>query len=344
MKRTGFGPAAAIAAIVALTLLTTVPPAADASEKIHIVQKGDTLWDISTTYLYDPFLWPQIWSANRDIENPHLIYPGQEILIPSQVVRRPPPPSVAKPALPPPPPKPVITPEPEPEPVPEEVKQEMILALSTYGFIIDSDEIGLGTLTSAEERRMLISPNMKVYITTPKDSPLTLDARYSIVRIFDQVIHPVTGKKTGYLARILGDLTVVDVRDGLSTAIVEEVYRDVEIGDHVMEHIDYLTMLPVSQTGRAADVEGFVLINPEGKTLLGKGDIVFLDLGSEDGLSTGDLLKLVERKDKIGNVEPPQEILGEVQIIVPRPQTSVARIVKSARDIAPGTMAVSTVK
>ena len=176
MKRTGLGPAAAATAFAALILTITILPTAIASQKVHVVQKWDTLWDISMSYLYDPFLWPQVWSANRDIENPHLIYPGQEIQIPSDIVRRPLPPSVAKPALPPPPPEPVpppvMMPEPEPEPVAEEVKQEMILALSTYGFIIDSDEIGLGTLTSTEEKRLLISPGMKVYITTPKGAPL----------------------------------------------------------------------------------------------------------------------------------------------------------------------------
>lgn len=50
---------------------------------IHVVVKGDTLWDISETYLEDPFLWPQVWklSGNKFIKNPHLIYPGDKIRI-----------------------------------------------------------------------------------------------------------------------------------------------------------------------------------------------------------------------------------------------------------------------
>ena len=182
---------------------------------------------------------------------------------------------------------------------------------------------------------------MKIYITTPKGSPLVLDDQYSIVRVFNEVIHPVTKEKMGYLARVLGDLTVVDSRDGLSTGMVGGIYRDAKPGDHVIKHINYLTLLPDSGPGQPLNLEGHVLINPETKTLLGKGDIIFVDLGSNDGLSTGDILTLVDRKAHIGDVEPPQEELGEIQIILARPETSVARIVKSVRDIAPGTKAIS---
>jgi LysM repeat protein len=341
MKRTGIGPAAAVAVLAALTILTILPPAASASQKIHVVEKGDTLWDISTSYLYDPFLWPQIWSANRDIENPHLIYPGQEILIPSVVIRRPPPSSVAKPVLPSPPPEPEAEKKPEPEPVPEEVKQEMIMALSTYGMIVENEEIGLGTITSTEERRLLIRPGMKVYITTPKGSPLVVDDQYSIVRVFNEVIHPVTEQPMGYLVHVLGDLTIVDARDGLSTGIAGGIYKDAKIGDHVIRHIDYLTMMPDSGPGQPLNLQGYILINPEAKTVLGKGDIVFADLGANDGLSTGDILTLVERKEPIGDVAPPMETLGKIQVLVPRPETSVAKIIESIRNIAPGTELIS---
>lgn len=67
---------------------TLMPVKADPTEIIHVVKRGDTLWDLAKAYLKDPFKWPQVFRRNTDVvENPHWIYPGEPIRIPSSEVR-----------------------------------------------------------------------------------------------------------------------------------------------------------------------------------------------------------------------------------------------------------------
>ena len=59
---------------------SVIPLAPDAPER-YVVVKGDTLWDISSRFLRDPWYWPEIWYVNPQVENPHLIYPGDELVL-----------------------------------------------------------------------------------------------------------------------------------------------------------------------------------------------------------------------------------------------------------------------
>ena len=56
--------------------------------RLHVVVKGDTLWDITAYYIGTPWIWPSIWKENQDVENPHLIYPGDLIWITDKSMRK----------------------------------------------------------------------------------------------------------------------------------------------------------------------------------------------------------------------------------------------------------------
>jgi nucleoid-associated protein YgaU len=61
----------------------TPPQPAAGQQREHVVRRGDTLWDLARLYLSNPFLWPMIFEANRDVvENPHWIFPAERLIIP----------------------------------------------------------------------------------------------------------------------------------------------------------------------------------------------------------------------------------------------------------------------
>ncbi len=82
--------------LFALVLLATGPASAQSRIEVrdgergyvHLVIRGDTLWDISNAYLGTPWIWPSVWGENEEIENPHLIYPKDEVWISERLMRR----------------------------------------------------------------------------------------------------------------------------------------------------------------------------------------------------------------------------------------------------------------
>jgi hypothetical protein len=73
-----FGLASGVAIPAAAQDTTQAAPQAQR----HIVQLGETLWGLAQLYLGDPFLWPEIYRMNTAVvEDPHWIFPGEELLL-----------------------------------------------------------------------------------------------------------------------------------------------------------------------------------------------------------------------------------------------------------------------
>src|SRR5512133_1633258 len=69
---------AAVALLTVATYAAAVEMRGDHPDT-YVVKRGDTLWDIAGRFLKRPWLWPEVWQANPQIRNPHLIYPGDVI-------------------------------------------------------------------------------------------------------------------------------------------------------------------------------------------------------------------------------------------------------------------------
>jgi len=291
--------------------------------KEYTVKRGDTLWDISNAELRDPFLWPKIWKENHNIQNPDRIYPAQIIKIPLyllQIVH-----------------EPVIEEFTAHTPMPvvqetvqksEPVKMNPVVNRNVYlgsGYIVDGLE-GAGRITGSPGGRTLFGNNDFVYVNTKDD--VNIGDKFIIVRRGQDVIHPVTREKMGYIVNVLGVAEINRFEYGQTIAKILISLREIITGDIIDTLADFDPPV-VAKPFRTPDIDGYIIAARNLRIMNTDYDIVYIDKGLDDGLHPGDLLRTVS----LGSHKVPN---GIIQIINLNTTTATALVVSSTDPVMTG--------
>jgi hypothetical protein len=222
------------------------------TEGVYTIKKGDTLWDISSKFLKDPFLWPKLWQKNPYITNPHWIYPGNPVRLsamepvkkeepkkvaeekPKEVVKEP---EVKKVEPPPPPPvekKPEVVAE--VKPIKMEEKPVYFPEIRDAGFMSDIEYRGIGIVLESKEGKNLMSAGDTVYLAFKTSESILIGNKYTIFRASRDIRHPVTDKNIGGKYNIIGNIQIIDQRGNFFTALVIESFHAIMRGDYVQPY------------------------------------------------------------------------------------------------------------
>lgn len=297
----------------------------------HRVQKGDTLWGISSAYFQSPWYWPKLWALNPLVTNPHWIYPGDVIRL------RQPTPTAASPAA---------TPAAEVAPPPRILRGGPVadVGLRQTGFVEQGDLKASAKIVGSREEKVLLSTLDEAYVEFSKRDPLVAGERYSIYRVVSEVKAPGSRQVIGSIVEILGDVEVRSVGENrIAKAVIVEALNPIERGFRVGPLRRRFSLAePVAST---QDLSAQVVAAIRPTDLVGEAMLVFLDRGKDDGVAVGNRFLVVRRGDGIQPLLArknkdddrfPQEILGEAQVVEVRGQTSTAMVLRSTRELSIG--------
>jgi LysM repeat protein len=324
-----------------LLLLLPWPALAQDEPVIYTIQKGDTLWGISERYLKDPYYWPNLWAHNPEVPNPHLIYPGQQLAIyDGRIVIVPAPAGTEEPSLPA--SAPQVSPAPWIPPATEPPAATMSLKVAPpgEGFLTLAEFTGLGTVVDADDNRTLLTEGDTVLIQL---SPLVGAAPgmfFSLFSVDREVLHPVTGQPVGYRVFNLGTVQITEITETVAVGRITQATREIERGARLRIFQPPQREVVLKRAER--ELDGYIVAASNNQVALGQNDLIYLDLGSQDGLSPGNLVYISRPRQAtdLALQHPalplPDLLLGSAVVLQTGPTTAAALVLKSADSIFRG--------
>ena len=308
----------------------------------YTVVPGDTLWDLSNRFLVQPWYWPEIWYVNPQVENPHLIYPGDVLSI--FYVGG----------------KPYLTVGGGPriagaERLSPQVRSEDINS-SAYGipihaiqqFIIRPRVVSEETLNAApyivgsQEERLAFGSGDRVYVRGFEGDP---DGRYTVFRKGGALLDPKSGELLGYEAIMVGDGNIVRKGDP-ATFDLSQTKREALRGDRLLpvnfsdQDTEFVPHAPNSA------MHGTIISLFDAISQVGAFQVVALNLGHRDGIEKGHVLAVnqagrviadpFERPGSLVDVQFPEENAGIAMVFRIFEKVSYALIMETSRPLQIG--------
>jgi hypothetical protein len=258
----------------------------------YVVKRGDTLWGIATVFLRDPWYWPEIWQVNRQIQNPHLIYPGDtlrlvyidgrpRITLQRGIMERG---DSAR-----------VLPRVRSQPLEAAVTTipyEVVAAFMSKPSVLANEDIKKAPYVFATRDSHVVVSNGDTMYARGFSSPAELGTHYNVVRVGDALHDPDDNRVVGYGGIFTGSGHVTRSGDP-ATLIMTESTRETVPGDKLFAGgadvpLDFIPSPPKVR------VDGRIMAVSDGVTVIGQYQVVVINRGARDGLAPGNVLAVFE--------------------------------------------------
>lgn len=311
----------------------------------YVVVPGDTLWDIASMFLRDPWYWPEIWQINPQVENPHLIFPGDVLSLAylddgSPVIQltrgaenRGPVEGGPTERL-----SPRIRSEAIEQAIPT-IPFDTLRAFLSRPAVLDPAEIDELPYLFAHPEGLLGSAGRDVYVRGT-DAPV--GAVFNIVHPGDVLVDPDDDTVIGYQGLYVGQGRIRRSGDP-STLYLTETSREASIGDYLIEE-EGITPINFFPSAPGSAVDGRIISVLDGVSIIGQFQVVVLNRGARDGLEPGHVLSVYQTGEVVSDVTRdkgfftekvrlPDEIAGTTMVFRVFDRMSYALVMEATREI-----------
>jgi len=266
---------------------SNIPLTANAPDE-YVVKPGDTLWDISKVYLRDPWYWPEIWYVNPQVQNPHLIYPGDVLKL--VYIDGQPRLTLAERAeggdgtkrL-----SPQVRREPSSRAI-TAIPHDVIAGFAGRPVLLDKDQVNKAPYVVAmRDGHVIGGAGNEIYARGIQNAQP--EERYSIIHVEGELVDPDTRKLLGYTGVYVGSGPVM-VSGDPAKLMLTETAREALQGDKLFPesidvNLDFVPHAPETQIDAT-------VIAVKDMTVMGQYHVVALNRGSNAGLEAGHVVAI----------------------------------------------------